>query len=192
MADERPVVQEVPLDPSKTNEQEVNRPPGRKALGGPYGLKALKTFPGMESTAFDAVLTRGNKPVAHIHDDGNGGALFVSWADRKGGLSADEEIFDAFIEEERAKIPADKMFHGMPERQLFSGDVFLGNLLNEALLDRRWRRAVRTHTLFQVEQEIGTGEWKQVKGTEPEIRAHIAKKYAGKKIRIINDEYQGT
>jgi hypothetical protein len=195
MVDERPVVQEIPVDSSKTNEQletEAKRPPVRTLLSGPYGIKTLKTFPGMEGTAYDFTLTRDGKPVAHVHDDGNGGMPFVSWDDRKGGLSSEDDIFNAFVEKERAKIPADKMFYEKSERDLFDGEVFIGNLFNEAQRDRRWRRAVKTHTLFQVGDDVGRkDQWMSIKGTGPDVRAHIMKKHGSKPVRIINDEYKG-
>lgn len=161
-----------------------------KRVEGPYSLKALKTFPGMEGEGFDAQLVRDGRAVAHVHDDGNGGMIFIDWTDREHGESAHEKAFDAFIESERAKIPADqKNEYGMLEREIFDGETFVSDLVDQTTLDRRFKRSCKTHTLFQVDGEIGTGQWKQVKGVTPEARAWIMKKYEGCRIRIINDEY---
>lgn len=182
----------IPLDPAKTNDQLEREAAkiGHKADAGPYSLKGLKTFPGREGEGFDAQLARDGKTVAHVHDDGNGGMIFIDWMDRQHGESAHEKAFDAFIETERAKIPADKKNeYDMLEREIFDGEIFVSDLVNQATLDRRFKRACKTHTLFQIDEEIGTGQWKQLKGATPEARTWVEKKYAGHRIRIINDEY---
>lgn len=142
----------------------------------PYTLKGLKTFTGMEGQGFNAKLVRDGKVVAALHDDGNGGCIFFDWVDRLHGASAEEKAFEAFIETERSKIPADK---------------FISDLVDRTTLDRRLRRGVRTHTLYQVGDQIGGNAWMQVKGVGREVRAWVEKKYAGQKVRIINDEYSG-
>lgn len=192
MADSKAQVTVIPLDPSKTGEQLEREAAkiGHKADPGPYSLKSLKTFPGREGDGFDAKLVRDGKVVAHVHDDGNGGMIFFDWEDRNAG--ALEKVFDAFIETERAKIPADKKNEfDMLERELWSGETFVSGLVDQTTLDRRFKRATKTHTLFQVDGQIGTGAWQQVKGVTPEARAWVLKKYAGRNVRIINDEYQG-
>ena len=42
-----------------------------------FGLQAYEDMPAREGIAYDVILTYNNKPITHIHDDGNGGAVYL-------------------------------------------------------------------------------------------------------------------
>lgn len=43
-----------------------------------FGLQDYEDMPAREGVAYDVVLTHNNKPITHIHDDGNGGAVYLN------------------------------------------------------------------------------------------------------------------
>lgn len=153
-----------------------------------YTLKGVKTFRGMDGLGLNATLCRDGKPVAFILDEGRGGEVDFDWKDAKQGNSAEEELFKAFIEEERAKIPADKKDEFGPVRQAFGAEYWVNSLVDEIENTKRMKRICKSKTLFQVDAEIGGPEFRTIKGVGPKIRDFIASKYAGKKVRILNDE----
>lgn len=157
-----------------------------------YTLKGVKTFQGMDGIGLNATLCRDGKPVAFLLDEGCGGTLFFDWKDRTQGRSAEEALFEAFIEVEHAKIPADKKDEfGKTVREVFDGEYWVNGLVDDMENAKRLRRLCRTKTCFQVGDKIGSDEFLTVKGVGSEIRAHVERKYAGQRIRFMNDEYAG-
>lgn len=157
--------------------------------GHQYSLKGVKTFRGMDGHGLNATLCRDGKAVAFLVDEGSGGMLYFDWTDRKGGTSVEEDLFKAFIEAERLKIPADKKDEfGSNVRESWNGEYWVNGLVDEMENQKRLKRLCRTKTCFQLDEQIGTDEFYTVKGVGPEIRAAIERKHAGKKIRFMNDE----
>lgn len=156
-----------------------------------YSLRRIKTFRGMDGQGLNAELLREGTVVAFLVDEGSGGELHFDWMDRQHGESSEELLFQAFIEAEKAKIPADKLDpeFGNNERDSFSGEMWVNRTVDAMLNDKRFRKLCKTHILFQIGAEIGSEQFHSVKGLG--FRAHIEQKYAGQKIRFLNDEYQG-
>src|SRR5579871_284967 len=153
-------VTEVPVDVSKTNDQlerEAARAAGRPAPSDAhkYEVAKIKTFRGMEGSGLNAVLLRDGKKAAELLDEGCGGMMYFHWVD--GHHDTPEEAkFQAFIEAERLKIPADKESHpGMNDRELFDGDIWVWEQVEQVLHDRRFARICKKNTVFQVGSDIG-------------------------------------
>lgn len=187
-------VTEIPVDTSKTNEQlerEAARVAARPAPSDAhkYTVAKIKTFKGMEGSGLNAVLLKDGKQVAELLDEGCGGMMHYYWIDmNKGG---EEALFLAFIEAERLKIPADKESHkGFNDRELFEGDIWVWEHVEEVLHQRRFARICKKNMVFQVGDAIGGDSFRQVKGVTPEIRAWVEKKYAGQKVKFLNDDYK--
>jgi len=155
-----------------------------------YAVAKIKTFRGMDGEGLNAVLLKDGKQVAEILNEGSGGMTLFYWIDRNQGV--EEGLFEAFIEAERLKIPADKESHeGFNDRKLFCADIWVDDEVSKAKNDRRFRRACKTNTLFQVGRDIGPeGRVFQAKGVGPQVRAWIEKKYAGQPIKFLNDEFR--
>jgi hypothetical protein len=185
-------VTEIPVDPSKTNDQLEREAAGPKrpapSDAHKYTVAKIKTFRGMEGQGFNAVLLKDGKKVGEILNEGNGGMFYFDWIDMNKGV--EEGLFLAFIEAERLKIPAGKNEEGFSERESFDMDIWADNAVCDILDERRFSRLCKKSTLFQVGEKVGSGEWRTIKGVTPEIRAYVEKKYAGQKIVFMNDRYK--
>lgn len=160
-----------------------------QATAAKYTLKGVKTFRGRDGIGLNATLCRDGKEVAFLVDEGCGGMVFFQWNDRMHGKSPEEDLFQAFIETERAKIPADKVNeHGMNERERFDGEMWVNALVDEMENAKRLRRLSKTHTLYQIGAEIGGEDFWKRKGVGPQVRAAIEKGHPGEKVRYLNDE----
>ena len=181
-------VTEIEVDPSKTNDQ-LEREAARKERPAPsdahkYTVAKIKSHNGHEGPTLCAVLLRDGKKAADLLDDGNGGMMYFEWVD--GHHDTPEQAkFKAFIEFERSKIPADRESHeGFNDHDLFDGDIWVWNEVQRI----QRIKACKKYTIFQAGNDIGSDVWRQVKGVTPDVRAWIEKKYAGQKIRFMNDE----
>lgn len=185
-------VTEVEVDPSKTNDQLEREAAGPTrpvpSAAHKYSVTKIKTFRGMDGEGLNAVLLKDGKKVADLLDEGCGGEMHFDWVDMNKGV--EESLFQAFIEFERTRIPADKESDGFSDREMFCDAIWVGDQVNQILNDRRFSRLCKKSTVFQVDGMIGTEEWKTIKGVTPDVRAFIEKKYAGKKIVYMNDRYQ--
>ena len=179
------LVTEIPVDTSVTNDQ-LERQSFK------YEVARIKTFRGMDGQGLNAVLIRDHKAIAELLDEGCGGEMHFDWLDQKHGESAEEAMFKAFIEEEKLKIPADKKDPdtGMLERSYFSGESWVNAEVDRIMNERRFRKTCKTKTMFQVGDKIGGDEFLVIKGVDDKTRQYILKKYAGQKVRILNDEYK--
>lgn len=165
----------------------------KKAPVAGYSLKGVKTFQGMDGHGLNAVLMRDGKAVAFILDEGCGGEMRFRWNDQMHGDSKERDLWDAFIAGEKAKVPADKKLlegHDTLERDVYDGSTWVNIEVDRLENDKRFRRLCKTKTLFQVGDEIGGEEFRAMKGTGPVLHAFIEKKYAGQKLRILNDEFK--
>jgi hypothetical protein len=178
------VVTEIPLDPSVTNDQ-------LEQQGHKYTVTKIKTFRGREGYGLNATLCRDGKPVAFILDDANGGMVDFDWVDQKHGESAEEAMFKGFV----ASLPPDPEDKGstLDPRTLeqFAMERWVNAEVDRITNDKRMRKACKTKTLFQVGAEVGGDEFRVIKGPAlPHIREYLQKKYAGQKLRILNDEFK--
>lgn len=154
-----------------------------------YTLRKVKTFRGMDGQGLNAELLRDGKPVAFILDEGRGGEMRFDFNGQMHGESAEEKLWDAFISEEKAKCDdVKKDEFGLTERGYFDGASWVNGAVDAMLNDKRFRRLCKTNIVFQVGAKIGSGDFQSVKGLD--LRGHIEQKYAGQKLRILNDEYK--
>jgi hypothetical protein len=178
------VVSEIEVDPTKTNEQ-------LEGESHVYSLKGVKTFRGMDGQGLNATLMRGDKKVAFILDEGCGGEMRFDFVDRLHGNSSEEDLWDAFIAAEKLKTDDTKLDeYGHTERFYFDGATWVNKKVDDLLNEKRFRKMCKTKTLFQVGDEIGSGQFMALKGVDLATRQYIEKKYKGQKIRILNDEYK--
>lgn len=192
------LVTEIEVDPTKTNDQ-LEREAGAAAPAEPksvvpgkdYSLKGVKTFRGMDGHGLNATLMRGNKKVAFILDEGCGGEMRFDFVDRLHGNSAEEDMWEAFIAQEKAKLDDTKKDeYGFTERSIFSGETWVNKKVDDLLNEKRFRKMCKTKTLFQVGDAIGSGQFMALKGVDLATRQYVEKKYKGQKIRILNDEFK--
>src|ERR1043166_4185201 len=155
------LVTEIPVDTSVTNDQ-------LERQGHKYEVAAIKTFRGMDGQGLNAILLRDHKKIAELLDEGCGGEMHFDWLDQKHGESAEEAMFQAFIEEEKLKIPADKVDPdtGRPEREYFDGAWWVNGEVDRILNERRFRKTCKTKTMFQVDDKIGSDEFLVIKGID--------------------------
>jgi hypothetical protein len=145
-----------------------------------YSVSKVKSSNGTQGLAFSVVLLRGKKTVATVVNEANGGAFIFDWHDMLRGESDEQNRFKTFIESERAKI------HDLA---IFNGDIWIEEQVVKAVNDRQIARQCKTQTLFQVGAKIGSQDILCINGVGVEVRGHIVRKYAGQKIRFLNDEY---
>lgn len=176
-------VTEIPLDPTKTNDQL-----GRESHE--YSVGKVKTFQGREGHGLNAVLLRGKTVVATILDEGNGGMVWFDWADRSHGESAEEAMFRAFIEGRMTEKPAEKADDGLsPEtKKQFAMEEWVNATVDRMLNEKKFKRLCKASLVFQIGEAIGGDEFQVIKGLQH--RAYVEKKYAGQKLRFVNDEYK--
>lgn len=178
------LVTEIPVDTSVTNDQ-------LEKQGHKYTVTKIKTFLGREGYGLNATLCRDKKAVAFIMDSGNGGMVDFDWVDQKRGESAEEAMFKGFIAEVVPPDPADKGSNLDPLTiQQFAMEQWVNAEVDRIQNDKRFRKTCKTKTLFQVGTEVGGDEFQVIKGVDLATRQYIEKKYAGQKIRILNDEFR--
>lgn len=156
-----------------------------------YTLRRVKTFRGMDGQGLNAELLRDGKVVAFLIDEGCGGEMRFDWMGR--GNTGEEALWDAFIAEEKLKIPADKKLlegHDTLERDVYDGSTWVNKKVDDLLNDKRWRRLCKTNVIYQLGAGIGTEQFYKIKGGA-EMITHLRQKYAGQKLRILNDEFKG-
>lgn len=154
-----------------------------------YTLKGVKMFRGMDGQGLNATLWRGTKKVAFILDEGCGGMIRFDWVDRMHGESKEEALFEIFIAEQKQKADNTKKDEfGKTEQEYFDGEHWVNALVDKMENDKRFRKACKTKTLFQVGDKVGSEDFMAIKGVDLKTRQYIEKKYAGQKIRILNDE----
>lgn len=178
------IVTEIEIDEEKTNDQ-------LERESYEYTLKGVKTFRGMDGQGLNATLLRGNKKVALITDEGCGGELNIDFLDFKHGKSKEEDLFNIFIAEQKLKADDTKKDEfGHTELFYFNAAHWVNTLVDNMANDKRFRKACKTKTLFQVGAAVGGEEFLVIKGVDAGAREYIQKKYAGQKIRILNDEFK--
>lgn len=179
------------LDPQPALMQGSAAPSGASSKGGymgVYTVTGIKTFRGHDGQGLNANLCRDGKKVAFLLDEGCGGDMMFDWIDSK-----EEALFDAFIAEEKARIPEGKKNEfGMTERDYFDGATWVNKAVDDHNNNKRFKRMCKTKTLFQVEGDpesfIGADSFRVIETVKPGVREHIERKFAGKKVRILNDE----
>jgi hypothetical protein len=155
-----------------------------------YSLRGVKTFRGMDGEGLNATLLRNGKAVCDLLDEGCGGEMRFHWFDQKHGASNESGFFSEFIEAKKSLLSNVKNEeYGLSEQDYFDGAAFVWQMVDEIQNDRRFKRMCKTKTLFQVDGEIGGGSFHVLKGVGTHIRAYLNKKYAGKKLYVLNDKY---
>ena len=154
-----------------------------------YSLRKVKTFEGRDGHGLNAELLRDGKPVAFILDEGCGGEMRFRWNDQLHGESKESDLWDAFIAGEKAKLDDTKKDeYGITEAGYMEGAAWVNRKVDDLENDKRFRRMCKTKIVFQIGAKIGGPDFQTVKGLQ--FRAHVEKKYAGQKLRILNDEFK--
>lgn len=155
-----------------------------------YWLKGVKTFRGRDGSGLNAVLMHDTKAVANVLDEGCGGMVDFDWLDQQHGKSAEEAAFKGFIKETVPPDPEDKESTLSPATlEQFAMEQWVNAEVDRMSNDKRFRKACKTKTLFQAGDEIGGDDFLVLRGVGSEVRTYIEKKYAGQKIRVLNDEF---
>lgn len=179
------VVTEIDVDPKKTNEQ-------LERESHAYSLRRVKTFRGREGSGLNAELLRDGKVVAFITDEGNGGMMWFDWTDRMHGKSAEEDLFKAFVPPDPDDKDDEAQGKLSPETiKAFAMEQWVNKTVDDLLNAKRFKRMCKTKTLFQVGANVGSEEFFVIKGPYlPHVKEHLERKYAGQKLRIINEEFK--
>lgn len=150
----------------------------------PYSVSRLKTFRGMEGPGFNATLTRDGKRVCEAIDQGDGGEVWYEFVSK-----AEEDAYSAFVERLRSTIPPGAKFYDTPERDLFSRDILTEEIVIAFEVRRKMRRDCRTCVVFQVGDQIGSGDYFKFKVPySPRAAEEIRRRHPGKAVRIVNEE----
>jgi hypothetical protein len=172
------VVEDIEIDPEKTGEQLE-----KEAIlaNNPYSVAKVKTFRGREGEGFNATLLRDGKAVALVMDEAQGGEYRFEWKD---GFrdTKEEKKLEAFIDERRTAVPA-------KDQDIYCADIFVGDLVNEFLNDRKFRRLCKANTVYQYGKAVGSDKWSVMKGTDPATRNWIVKQAKGMRVVFMNDRY---
>ncbi len=100
-------------------------------------------------------------------------------------------MFKAFIKQTVPPDPEDKGTTLSPATiEQFAMEQWVNAEVDQIANDKRFRKACKTKTLFQVGDKIGSDEFLVIKGIDLQARQYIEKKYKGQKIRVLNDEYK--
>jgi len=182
------LVTEIPVDTSVTNDQ-------LERQGHKYTLTKIKTFRGRDGHGLNATLNRDGKAIAEILDEGSGGMVDFDWLDQQHGESAEEAMFKAFIAQVVPPDPEDEPKEGEHRLspatlQQFAMEQWVNTEVDRIQNDKRFRKACKTKTLFQVGAEVGGDSFRVIKGVAPHINEFLRKKYAGQKVLILNEEYK--
>lgn len=145
-----------------------------------FELKGLKWFRGMEGDGFNVTVLKDGKKLAFVMDDARGGEYdyeFVS--------EAAEKELKAIVEAKRLEIPAAKMFHGTPDRDLFSMDSMICDMCSAFDFEKKMRRATKTKTVF-LTPDLSEGEARVInRPYDPTVGEGLRKKYPG--VVILNE-----
>lgn len=156
-----------------------------------YSLRRVKTFRGMDGQGLNAKLVKSGKVMAFILDEGRGGEMRFDWMDLTKEKSAEEDLWNAFIAEEKAKLDDTKKDEcGFTERSIFDGATWVNKKVDDLLNDKRFRRICKTHVVYQVGADVRTAQFYKIKGGT-DVIAHLRQKYAAQKLRILNEEFKG-
>jgi hypothetical protein len=157
---------------------------------GGYAVTKIKTFRGRDGHGLNATLTRDGKAIAFVLDEGCGGMMRFDWDDRNHGESTEETLFRVFIAS-LPPDPEDKSSTLSPETlQQFAMERWVNAEVDRITNAKRFRKACKTKTLFQVGDDVGGDEFRCINGVAPHINEYLRKKYAGQKLRILNEEFK--
>ena len=135
----------------------------------------IETLVAAQKILYDLVQTVAKKQAEYI----------------KESFARSEAMFKGFV----ASLPPDPEDKGstLDPRTLeqFAMERWVNAEVDRITNDKRMRKACKTKTLFQVGAEVGGDEFRVIKGPAlPHIREYLQKKYAGQKLRILNDEFK--
>lgn len=154
-----------------------------------YEIRKFRPFEGMEGPGFSLDLHRDGKRVATVLEEGNGGMIRLHWTGR------DEEAAFAKVVEARREEASDKKGEGgmISEKEMLTGPEAAGYLVTLMVgafeAEKRFRRLVKTKTIFTLDDQYETqGAYQEIaRPFTPELKAHILKKYAGRRVTILNE-----
>lgn len=168
-----------------------------------YTVKNVKTFMGTEGHGFNASLYRDEKKVAFVIDSANGGCYNFQWEDWKLPKvdihittslgkphtfkgTPEEKILYELIE----TLPKEKS-ECFPEGLKADMDTFVAKLVDNFEFEQKMKRLCRKNYLFQIGEEIGSGEYqtfkKQPNITREWVEAYIKKTYPNQKYKLLGD-----
>lgn len=140
-----------------------------------YTVKNIKTFRGRDGLGVNCSLYKDGKRIGTVDDMANGGQYDY-------GLINDEWI--KLMEHVRTLPPVE--FHGSTLEHL-NPDMFIGDLINDALEDKDLKRACKTKTIITVKDADGYFEYARKYGPESAENLH---KWHGDNLKeIINERY---
>lgn len=149
---------------------------------GPYSIKNLKSFRGMEGHGFNGTLYRDGVKVGLVIDHGDGGPAYLERSPEPGHQEESDRL-NAYA---RSLPPEPSDFGDLA----VTTDFFLASLLEDADRQARMKRACAKATLFCIKEEDGRlGDYK-IAGAHTEKRSEILRqKYGERLVCIYNDDF---
>jgi len=164
-----------------------------------WTVKGIKRWDGMEGVGTECSLYRDGKKVARVLDDGNGGEVHFTWADRSSTGSTVE--INILITRDHKEVPW--TYKGTPEEKLLVEHAnaitedFHGKTLRK---DAGWvvcdlcdaverEKRLKGKTGFIVLENGDEHEYAMNHPYTPEIKAELEAKYGDKLVRILNTKF---
>ncbi len=172
-----------------------------------YIVKNVKTFRGTEGQGFNATLYRDGKKVAFIIDSARGGIYTYEWNDwelSKVDINVsttisgpytfkgtpEQKILYEFIETLPKTNFKDENEY-FPEGLKITDDRFIASLVDNFISERKMKRLRSKNYLFQVDDEIGGGEFNVIKKqsniTREWVENYIKRNYPNQKYKLLED-----
>ncbi len=145
---------------------------------GVLSIRKSKSCAGNDGVAYSCDLYEDDFLIAHVTQDGRGGATLFRWIDWR----RDEERLQA-----HARTLPPKAY-GDGESYPMDLDGLVAELCDKVDEQKRLKRLCRTNIVFTLSDK--KGECYSVKVADsPEARARIVAKHAGKVVTFVNDEF---
>lgn len=140
-----------------------------------YQLKGITTFRGMDQQGFNSHLYCDGKPLCYVDDSGDGGEMnYSDWNVRQ---RLNEELKDV------GKIDYDGF------NLEYDADLFILDLLQEALLEQTHKRKSKKNTLYRLKENKENQYMMINRQYTPEIKKHLEAKHGDNLLEIINERY---
>ena len=158
---------------------------GAKDMPG-FDLKKYHKNRGHEGEGFDCELWMDGVLVAHVTDEGGGGAPLYRWASREMMLKLDEHIKTLPPEH----VPA--QFGMEAYDRPIDRESFIWSLVTRHEEMKRWKRACKTKTLFRLASD-GADKWREMKVPfSPAVAEQLRKRFGDDLLCIINETIGDT
>ena len=148
-----------------------------------YSVRNVKTFRGTEGEGFNATLYRDGRRIAFVIDDASGSDIDIQWVGVR-ARETEEKLLLKFLKTLPKENWEDREYDVTP-------DIFLSELVNQALTEKRLRRLFRTETLFRLKGDrTDNDKWRVFRAPfSSTVKAQLLKTYGHDLAHILNEDY---